>query len=313
MEGLTQVFAAVDQLGLKPSFFELTTLLCFIAFRRQKVDIAVIETGLGGRWDATNIICPLSTVITSISHEHTQILGDDLESIASEKAGIIKEFVPLILGPKARFQAIYDRAELLRAPIHPSKKISHYFDEENSAIAELVLQHLPFALSEKAIAVGLGVKPPCRFEKVGDVLFDVAHNPDGFFICYRRCTLFSLKGDCALSWDFLADKDYRQCLELISPVATHMHLVVANTLRAATLDALAAVMEAIKKPLYTPHLSVIEGVQEAFALAQDRGELLVIAGSFYFMADAKQALGIYAPRDSMDLNEKTCCPSASST
>jgi dihydrofolate synthase/folylpolyglutamate synthase len=288
-------------------------MLAFITFRAQKIDIAVIETGLGGRLDATSIISPLSTVITSISREHTQLLGDDLESIASEKAGIIKENIPVILGPKARFQAIYDRAKLLNAPIYLSKNISHFFDEENSATAQLAMQHLPFTLPAEAIETGLCARPPCRFEKADDVLFDVAHNPDGFFHLLQALHTFYPKREMRFVVGFSADKDYEQCLELISSVATHIHLVQASTPRAAPLELLASAMEIIKKPLHTLHPSVMEGVQEAYALAQDRGELLVIAGSFYLMADAKQALGFYAPRDPMDLNEKILSESFASS
>ena len=83
---------------IEPSFFEMTTALAFDFFYRQKVDIAVIETGLGGRLDATNIIKPLISVITNISYDHTDILGETLDLIAVEKAGIIKKGVPVILG-----------------------------------------------------------------------------------------------------------------------------------------------------------------------------------------------------------------------
>ena len=83
---------------MHPSFFELTTALAFLYFAEQKVDIAVIEVGLGGRLDCTNIITPLLSVITNISLDHTQFLGDTLAKIAAEKAGIIKPGVPVIVG-----------------------------------------------------------------------------------------------------------------------------------------------------------------------------------------------------------------------
>ena len=83
---------------LQPSFFELTTALAFVYFAEQKVDIAVIEVGLGGRLDCTNIITPLLSVITNISFDHTQFLGDTLGKIAGEKAGIIKPQVPVVIG-----------------------------------------------------------------------------------------------------------------------------------------------------------------------------------------------------------------------
>lgn len=83
---------------LRPSFFELTSTLAFDYFRAEKVDFAVIETGLGGRLDSTNIITPILSIITNISPDHTQFLGDTVEKIAAEKAGIIKENVPVLIG-----------------------------------------------------------------------------------------------------------------------------------------------------------------------------------------------------------------------
>ncbi|MCI9607910.1 MAG: bifunctional folylpolyglutamate synthase/dihydrofolate synthase [Muribaculaceae bacterium] len=85
-------------LPVRPSFFELTMTMAFEFFKRGNVDIAVIETGLGGRLDSTNIISPVVSVITNISYDHTQFLGDTLEAIASEKAGIIKPGVPVVVG-----------------------------------------------------------------------------------------------------------------------------------------------------------------------------------------------------------------------
>ena len=228
--------ALEEKCSIQASFFELTTALAFKYFRRRSVDIAVIETGLGGRLDATNIIHPISTLITSISREHAHILGDDLESIAAEKAGIIKEGVPVILGPKARFQAIYAQAKTKKAPLFLSKKISQFFDEENSAVAELALNHLPFSVSPESIAKGVAVRPPCRFEKMQDVIFDVAHNPDAIFHLLQALHTFFPKRHVRFLVGFSADKDYEFCLRLLSDVATHVHLVQALSPRAASLQ-----------------------------------------------------------------------------
>ena len=86
---------------LHPSFFELTTALAFKHFAEQKVDIAIIEVGLGGRLDCTNIITPILSIITNISLDHTQFLGNTLAAIAAEKAGIIKHRVPVVIGESA--------------------------------------------------------------------------------------------------------------------------------------------------------------------------------------------------------------------
>jgi dihydrofolate synthase / folylpolyglutamate synthase len=104
---------------LEPSFFEITVAMAFDYFAREKVDVAVIETGLGGRLDSTNIIRPVVSVITNISYDHQQFLGDTLAQIAGEKAGIIKDGVPVVIGethPETR-GIFLEKAASLRAPI----------------------------------------------------------------------------------------------------------------------------------------------------------------------------------------------------
>ena len=106
---------------LHPSFFELTTALAFLYFKEQEVDVAVIEVGLGGRLDCTNIINPLLSVITNISFDHTQFLGHTLEEIATEKAGIIKQGIPVVIGETNGNEAVRlvfsDKAQAMEAPI----------------------------------------------------------------------------------------------------------------------------------------------------------------------------------------------------
>ncbi len=106
-------------LGCSPSFFELTTIMAFDFFARRNVDVAIIETGLGGRLDTTNIISPLLSVITNVSLEHTALLGDTVEQIAAEKAGIIKPCVPVVIGEStARTRPVFvEAAEKAYAPI----------------------------------------------------------------------------------------------------------------------------------------------------------------------------------------------------
>src|SRR6202012_2878528 len=82
---------------IQPSFFEITVAMAFVAFAEGKTDIAVIETGLGGRLDSTNIITPLLSIITNISYDHKDVLGNTLPEIAAEKAGIIKQQVPVVI------------------------------------------------------------------------------------------------------------------------------------------------------------------------------------------------------------------------
>lgn len=293
-EILQLCFEISDQmpLALKPAFFELITVAAFAYFQRKRVDVAVIETGLGGRLDATNLIHPVLSVITSISREHVTLLGEELESIATEKAGIIKEKVPVVLGPKARVQPIYDRAACMQSPVFVSKKISDFFDEENSAVALLSLEHLAsnFTFRAEVIAAGLAVRPPCRFERIGGALFDVAHNPEAIFSLLQALYSFFPHRAFRFLVGFSKDKEYARCLELIADVATHIHLVQADSPRAAPVEALKLAVCGEDPHLFSPHLSVQEGVSIAYMEALANDELLVVTGSFYIMAEAIEAV-----------------------
>jgi dihydrofolate synthase / folylpolyglutamate synthase len=314
-QGMQIIFSIDQKLKLGLTFFEMMTFLAFDYFRKKQVDVAVIETGLGGRFDATNILSPMLTAITSISREHAQILGNDLEKIASEKAGIIKEKVPVILGPKARFQSIYDRAKELNCPVFVSKKISYFYDEENRAVAELSLNHLAafFSLRSKAVEEALSIRPPCRFEKIGDAIFDVAHNPDAIFCLLQALHTFYPQSRFRFLVGFSKDKEYDQCLNLIAAVATHVHLVQATTFRAAMTEDLKSALKNEDPTFSSVHSSIKEGMEEAYSKALAQGEILVICGSFYIMKDAKEAIGVQLPKDSRDLNEKIFPPILSSS
>ena len=148
MIGEEEVISFVSRFGkrfekIEPSFFEWTAALAFDYFAGRKVDVAVIETGLGGRLDSTNIITPVLSVITNISYDHMQLLGDTLQKIAIEKAGIIKSNIPVVVGEKQKeCDFIFtERAKELHADI--------CFASEDFP-AEIVAAHEPFDLSAAA-------------------------------------------------------------------------------------------------------------------------------------------------------------------
>ena len=191
---------------INSTFFEVTTVMAFNYFCKKKVDIAVIETGLGGRLDATNVINPKISVITSISKDHTDILGDSLEKIAYEKAGIIKENTPLII-----YQQAYNILEVFRKKaisLNADMKISKTpkdinFDSKgtqfihnnykyitplygshqacNASLAIDVINEFDSNINEKAINRAIGkVFWPGRMQKVAhNIFYDVSHNENG--------------------------------------------------------------------------------------------------------------------------------------
>ncbi|TXI87729.1 MAG: bifunctional folylpolyglutamate synthase/dihydrofolate synthase [Chryseobacterium sp.] len=186
---------------IKPSFFEITTLLAFEYFAKENVDIAVIETGLGGRLDATNIISPEISVITSISYDHQDLLGNSLEEITIEKCGIIKEHIPVISGDdKISVQNIIRKqAELKQALFVDASTLEHSFrtsllgnyqhQNTKTVIASVQqLRHLGWNISDENIQNGLqhivqNTDLRGRWEilqKNPKIIADVGHNEAGF-------------------------------------------------------------------------------------------------------------------------------------
>lgn len=198
------------------SFFDCLTLMAFLYFAKEKVDIAVIEAGLGGRFDATNVISPILSVITSIGLDHMSILGDTLEEIAHEKAGIIKPGTPFVVGPSA-------------APFFPNAiHVDHepFYELENRSIAERALQEIGVFETR-----GLEKNPPCRFQKVGNLLFDVAHNPQAFERLAQGLNFHFPGKKFPFYLAFSKDKDWRSCVEIIKPFATTIQMIESRSPR----------------------------------------------------------------------------------
>lgn len=184
-----------------PSFFEYMTILAFLHFAREKCDIGLIEVGLGGRLDATNVITPEVSVITSIGLDHCEILGNTIEQIAREKAGIIKPGVPVVIGklPLAAEQVVWSIAKSRKAPVYsiveaygpdltgaPTPILEGAYQRWNAATAALVAKVMPpmWKLTDDAVTEGLAtVSWPGRWQRlrVGGrlVVLDASHNEEG--------------------------------------------------------------------------------------------------------------------------------------
>jgi dihydrofolate synthase / folylpolyglutamate synthase len=300
------LFEFIDKNKIPATFFELTTALAFDFFREQEIDVAVIETGLGGRFDATNVIMPCLSVITSISRDHSEILGDNLDAIAQEKAGIIKPLVPVVVGPKARVAPILAKASLQKSRVFFAPKVAGFYDEENKSIARTALQVLSrhFSVHSDAIEKGLQSRPQCRFEEVNGVLFDVAHNPDGFFRLREALDLYFPFRKIHALVGMSKDKEIEGCLKELTQCAQHIFLVKAPVPRAASTEDLAEVLTKLGYFSYTVGGSVHDSVIKAYQEAQKEDALLAVCGSFFIMKEARLATGDQVPTDCCDLNER---------
>ncbi len=272
------------------TLFELTTLLAFDYFRAQQVDVAIIEAGLGGQLDATNIVLPLLSIITSISRDHTEVLGESLEAIAFEKAGIIKPRIPVVIGPQAQFAPIFQKARETNSPLEVAAVPGGrgFYDEENRAIAAAAIPILEryFTLLEAAKIDGLNVRPPCRFETCQGAILDVAHNPEGFRRLFEALRLHFPQRPLRVLLGLSEDKEIDLCLGIAAAQAVHIHLVQADSKRAASAELLASRL----RYLGYPSFSIEKSISSAVRRAAREQELLVVCGSFFIMRASKRAI-----------------------
>jgi dihydrofolate synthase/folylpolyglutamate synthase len=307
---LQHLFDLCDQYKISATFFELTTLLAFEYFAQSAVDVAVIETGIGGRLDATNILYPTLSVITSISTDHTETLGDTIEAIAKEKAGIIKQGVPVIIGPRVPFNHVEPIARACNAPCFQVTGAFENYDEENSHIARKVLEYLE--VPSDAIEEGIKALPKCRVElhssiKHPDIplIFDVAHNPDGlqhlFSAVKKRYPTQFLRVICGLS----KNKDVAACTKIVAENADFIHVVESTNGRGLPSKELQQhlIERGVNENKVKAALSIKESIEEALSLSASSPTVIVVCGTFFIMAEARAALDIKDPSDPIELNE----------
>ena len=291
-------------LSAKPTFFEATTAMAFDMFRRAGVEFAVIEVGLGGRLDSTNVIDPIVTAVTSIDFDHQQYLGNTLAEIAGEKAGIIKPGVPVVVGdlvPEAF--AVIERisrerdAELIRAgaaggrdygPIRLGLRGAH--QTGNAKVAMRVLETIErtgVAIPASAIVEGLTtVTWPGRLEhrtlaNGREIILDAAHNPAG--AAALASYLHSLGGPKpTLVFGAMRDKDLNGMLTVLLPAFGRMIVTRPSNPRAADPEELAARVRSIAPAL---PVEIVGAPAAALAAATTTPPLVVVAGSIFLLGD----------------------------
>lgn len=308
---LNFLFQLSEKEQIASTFFELTTFLALLYFAQEKVDIAILETGLGGRLDATNIVHPCLSIITSISLDHVDILGLTREAIAYEKGGIIKDKVPVIIGPHVPLDIIQSIANEKQSLCIQVSHHSLLFEEENRHIARTALQHLSssFQLPLNAIEKGLDGRQPCRFEIVAGIhpiILDVAHNPDGIQHLFDMLNHYYPKKRLRLLFGLSKNKDIKQCLQIIATYGAYFHLVQASNGRGIETQYLYEQLYALG--IHPSHIfiheSIAAGINQAKQETLKHEEVLVICGSFFIMSQVRQALNFIEPCDQIDLNEQ---------
>ncbi|MFY7843234.1 MAG: bifunctional folylpolyglutamate synthase/dihydrofolate synthase [Rhabdochlamydiaceae bacterium] len=313
VKALQEIFLVIDEYKISATFFEILTTLAFLFFRKAKVDVAVIETGLGGRLDATNVVCPILSIITSISWDHMAILGHSLEAIAKEKAGIIKPFVPVVLGPKAVFESILQEAFQKDSPLYITEKHEEHYEQENIRVVLKSMEVLgpSLKINPAMILEGVQMKPLARFQEVQGVIFDVAHNLAGFEALLYRLKNTYPSFDFKFIVGFSKEKDFESCLHLLAKNGFFLYVTQAVHDRAASVESLASFLRKIKYEAFEAFQTVTEAVNKGCGHSRNEKEKIVICGSFFLMQEAFDALGVDHPvSDMMDLNERSLSSSS---
>jgi dihydrofolate synthase/folylpolyglutamate synthase len=298
-----------------PTFFEFVTVMALLYFLEQKCELVIWETGLGGRFDSTNIVTPLASVITNIQRDHEQWLGETISSIASEKAGIIKPGVPIVTGANApdalnviRAKAAEQGASLTLVGVDdvkrsPLEKLELPLPGEhqrmNAAVALATVRVLQpiIPIKEQAIISGLtSASWPGRLQLITEasgrkILLDGAHNPDGAQTLADAFQRNFPAASPTLILGTLRDKKWAEICKILTPLAKRICLVPVPSERSADTRDLE---EECRRA--NPAATVQAYPSLAAALADNVKEpFLIITGSLYLVGEALELLGVCPP------------------
>ena len=299
-----KVFHADSDTNSQLTFFEALTAVAFIAFSEAKCDYAVLETGLGGRLDATNICVPEICVITKIGLDHCDWLGDTVEKIAAEKAGIIKKGVPIVLGKNEPevIAVVKARASEVGAPffyapdmadeseIPDGFSLEGAFNRENAVTALAALKVL-----KKGSRDGLSnVVWPGRFQRVGRFIIDGAHNPPAARALAAALSKYApFAGSVpTLIAGFCGDKDVDETLRILAPLVGKGIAVRTNNPRSLAPEELARKMESAGIPAISCD-SIHLALEKMGSVPSGSGADTLICGSLFLAGEALAELGAF--------------------
>ncbi len=310
------ISAFADKMEDKPTEFELITAVGFEFFRRRGCDVVVLEVGMGGRLDSTNIIKkPLVSVITGISLDHTQYLGNTVAEIAREKAGIIKRGVPVVFGGNnsSALSVIRDAADkmgaeltvcnrasvevksaTLEGSVFSYRKKSGYkigllgsYQPYNAAMVidvVSILNERGFAVPREALLSGLAAaKWHARFELLSldpIIIYDGGHNIEGVTACRESIERYFPKEKVNILCGVMADKDYGEMIKIIAPTAARVFAVKPANPRALDAKTLAAAYREAGVPA-EGYADMQSGIDAAVAASRGENLPLIVMGSLY--------------------------------
>jgi len=306
--GLARIREVIADWEQPPTFFEVTTALALDWFQDQHAHVVILETGLGGRLDATNVVTPAVSVLTPIALDHQQVLGDSVVQIAAEKCGIIKAGIPVVSAPQdeeaaavilATARKLGSPCEWVTEPWAGEVGLLGNHQCWNAALAVHALdtaatQHAFLSVKTDAIETALSeVRWPGRFEAATDrVILDGAHNPAA-----ARTLVNTYQGEfgtskATLIIGIMRDKDVREVIHALMPIAARVFTVAIDNPRALSAANLAEVVRSL-----SPSVAVQEfpSLSVALKAAKRERERILIAGSLFLVGAALVELGLATP------------------
>jgi dihydrofolate synthase/folylpolyglutamate synthase len=304
----------------KATFFEATTALAFADFAARGAEIAVVEVGLGGRLDSTNVVRPLVSGVTKIERDHMKYLGDSLEQIACEKAGIAKPGIPFVIGETNQSLVEVLRREAVRACARSNGRgqtagradvrvlpaeyewsgplsLAGPHQRRNAAVAQGILAALPppYRPTRQQMEQAFGsTRVAGRLDRRGRWLFDVAHNPDGMRSLVTALRSIRPPRPVHALVSILGDKEWPEMLVQLDQVIERGILTIAPTAAARGWD-----IEWLKRWLRDPERppahaewTLVPDFREALSRVQQGAGTILVTGSFHTVGDVMTALGM---------------------
>lgn len=315
---LSRIRAIVEKMDIEATFFEISTALAFQYFYEKKIDFAVIEVGLGGKLDATNVVDPLVSIVTNVELEHTDVLGNKIEEIAIDKASIIKNRavtaskgkalqilknacnknrVPLkIVGEDIRWKRIKKKRFIIEGDKNYEVVtiLNGEYQGENMANAIAAIEFLEeygFGISKDAIHKGIyNTRLPGRLELNGNILLDGAHNPAGMLSLKKALKDFDYD-KLIILLGILKDKDISKMVKIIVPMANHLIITKVKNPRGCEQEKIAGEMKSISTTTTTIKKTVPETIEFAKSIS-NKNDLICICGSLYLVGEARDYLGL---------------------
>ncbi len=286
--GLSRIRGAVEEWENGPTFFEIATILALDYFAERRCDFVVLETGMGGRLDSTNAVTPLVSVITPIAMDHMSWLGETLPEIAGEKAGIIKNGVPVVSAPQAPEAASVLVAKALEcgaplkfvsAPLSGEIALAGHHQKWNAALAVAALQAAGVACSEECISDALaGVSWPARFQFLSDrLVLDGAHNIHSARALVETWREVFQDERATVVFGALQDKEYEGMLKVLAEIASDFVFVPVRNERSATVESFSG-FDLVPS-------AIAENLPTGLALALSGSRPVLVTGSLYLAGE----------------------------